>query len=222
VTGRPVVEYSAPEGNQPEWVTRWLEAHGFVAYYFTGDTGMGPTLGYRDGHRAGQSIWAFPIVHMDRAASFEEMEAESIPLPAVEQWLDSLTEFVVSHRQVRLAYFHPPGILPYRRVVNAWLEETAQLREQGRFRWYTMAQIASFLNSRETVNWKLSERNGLASLEAADSATLAHQTWRIPAEKYAKPVVVRGSAEILPDSGGWIVVAGEGSQLEVEARVSRK
>ena len=45
VTGKPVVEYSAPNGNQPPWVTHWLEAHGFVAYYFTGDTGMGPTAG---------------------------------------------------------------------------------------------------------------------------------------------------------------------------------
>jgi len=220
VTGRPVVEYSAPSGNQPEWVTHWLEAHGFVAYYFTGDTGMGPTVGYRDSHRAGQDIWAFPIVHLDRAASFEEMARESVPLPVVEQWLDLLTSFVVAHRQVRLAYFHPPGILPYRRVVNDWLKRTGKLRSQGQFRWYTMAQIAKFLNSRRKVNWRWTERDGLARLEASDPTSLSHFAWKIPAERYGEPGLTRGSAEIVKASDGWIVVAGEGNQLEVQAKVT--
>ena len=76
VSGKPVGEYSAPNGNQPPWVTHWLEAHGFVAYYFTGDTGMGPTQGYRNGEREARNVWAFPILHLDRAAGFEEMSTE--------------------------------------------------------------------------------------------------------------------------------------------------
>jgi hypothetical protein len=59
LTGKPVKEYSAPNGNQPPWVTHWLEAHGFVAYYFTGDTGMGPTEGYRNGEREAQKRLGF-------------------------------------------------------------------------------------------------------------------------------------------------------------------
>lgn len=222
VTGKPVVEYSAPNGNQPEWVTHWLEAHGFLAYYFTGDTGMGPTEGYRAGHRAGRDIWAFPILHMDRAASFEEMEAQSIPLPAIQKWLDSVTDFVVSHRQVRLAYFHPPGILPYRRVVEAWLAKTAQLHSQGSFRWYTMAQIANFLNSRKKVKWKFTEHDGTASLEAGAETTLAHMAWKFPADRYGRPEIVHGSAQVLPASDGWIIVAGEGNELKVESKVSKQ
>ncbi len=220
VTGKPVVEYSAPAGDQPEWVTRWLEAHGFIAYYFTGDSGMGPTQGYRDGHRDGESIWAFPIVHLDRVASFEEMEGQKVPSRVVESWLDALTDFVVRHRQVRLAYFHPPGILPYHKIVDAWFEKTAQLRAQGRFRWYTMAQMASFLNSRKAVTWKLTEQHGFASLKASAPVTLAHDAWRFPVEKYGKPVITQGSGEIAQGSGAWIVVAGEGNQLEAEARIS--
>ena len=61
VTGKPVVEYSAPNGDQPVWVTHWLDEHGFLAYYFTGDTGMAPTQDYRGGRRTGKNIWAFPI-----------------------------------------------------------------------------------------------------------------------------------------------------------------
>ncbi len=43
IAGAPPREYSAPVGNQPQWVTRWLESRGFVGYYLTGNVGMGPT-----------------------------------------------------------------------------------------------------------------------------------------------------------------------------------
>jgi len=121
---------------------------------------------------------------------------------------------------VRLAYFHPPGILPYRQIVRNWLEKTAQLQAQGRFRWYTMPQVANFLNSRKKVMWKLTERDGLASLEAADSGSLAHQAWRFPVNRFGQPTVVRGSATVAQYDGGWLVVAGDGNQLEVRAKVS--
>ena len=107
VTGKPVREYSAPVGNHPQWVTEWLARHGVVAYYFTGDTGMGPTLGYRHAVRAGTAIWAFPILHLNRAATFEEMPKYGYTDDTVGQWLDEATDFVANHRQVRLIYFHP-------------------------------------------------------------------------------------------------------------------
>ncbi len=222
VGGRPVVEYSAPNGDQPEWVTQWLESHGFVAYYFTGDAGMGPTQGYRGGRRAGQNIWAFPITQLDRAASFEEFSGEDISFDVIQQWLEAMIDFVVNRREVRLVYFHPPGILPYREVVQNWLEKTAQLKAQGSFRWYTMAQVANFLNSRKRVTWKFTERDGLVSLKAVDSQSLAHQTWSLPGNKFGKPVVIRGTATVAQDGDAWLVDAGEGTQLEVQARTSGK
>ena len=120
-----LVEYFAPDGNQPVWVTQWLESHGFVAYYFTGDTGMGPTQGYRGGTREGRNIWAFPMLHLDRAAGFEEMTAEGYSDPEVGRWLDAITEFAADHQAARLIYFHPPGILAYQRIVEKWLRQTA-------------------------------------------------------------------------------------------------
>lgn len=219
VTGKPVLEYSAPSGNQPQWVTSWLEEHHFVGYYFTGDTGMGPTRGYREGRPAGQTIWAFPISHLDRAASFEELTTEGYSNDTAKQWLDEVTDFAVSHRQVRLIYFHPPGILPYEQVVRNWLAKTAQLRAQGVFRWYTMVEIGNFMNSRSQVKWKLVEHNQLASLEASHSQTLLHQTWWLPARKFARPVVVQGSAKILGSDNGWLIVAGEGKYLKLGAHL---
>jgi hypothetical protein len=222
VTGNRVLEYSAPNGDQPEWVTHWLESHGFVAYYFTGDTGMGPTQGYRGGHREGKDIWAFPITQLDRAASFEELSGEDISFDVIHQWLDALAGFVVSRHEVRLVYFHPPGILPYRDIVESWLAKTAQLKSQGSFRWYTMTQIANFLNSRKRVVWKLTERSGVASLTATDSQTLAHMTWSLPANGFDKPVVIRGVATVARVGDEWLVDSGEGTRLEVQARKIEK
>jgi hypothetical protein len=222
VTGKRVVEYAAPNGDQPEWVTHWLESRGFLAYYFTGDAGMGPTQGYRQGQREGQNIWAFPVTQLDRAASFEEFSGEDISFGVIQQWLEALTGFVVDRQEVRLIYFHPPGILPYQEVVHNWLEKTAQLKAQGSFRWYTMAQVANFLNSRKRVEWTLTEHDGVASLKATNSQSLAHQTWSLPADTFARPVVVRGTVTVLRNGDAWLVDAGEANQLEVQARISRK
>jgi hypothetical protein len=222
VTGKRVVEYAAPNGDQPQWVTHWLESRGFVAYYFTGDAGMGPTQGYRAGQREGQNIWAFPVTQLDRAASFEEFNGEDISFDAIQQWLEALTGFVVDRREVRLLYFHPPGILPYHEIVQKWLKVTAQLKAQGSFRWYTMTQVANFLNSRKHVEWAFTERDGIASLKATDSKTLAHQTWSLSADRFGRPVVIRGTATVLQAGDAWMVDAGEGNQLEVQARISRK
>ena len=222
VTGKRVIEYAAPNGDQPEWVTHWLESRGFVAYYFTGDAGMGPTRGYRRGQREGQDIWAFPVTQLDRAASFEEFSGEDISFAVIQQWLEALTDFVVDRREVRLIYFHPPGILPYHEIVDNWLEKTAHLKAQGSFRWYTMAQVANFLNSRKHMNWTLTERDGIASLKANNSQSLAHQTWSLPSDTFGRPIVIRGTVTVSQDGDAWLVDAGEGNQLEVQARISRK
>jgi hypothetical protein len=218
VTGKPVLEYSAPNGDQPVWVTHWLDDHDFIAYYFTGDTGMAPTHDYRGGKRGGRSIWAFPIAQMDRAASFEELTSEDVSFDVIQKWLEALTDFVVGHEQVRLAYFHPPGILAFHSEVDNWMDITARLKAEGRFRWYTMTQMATFLNSRQKVRWKLTEQDGVASLNAADPKTLAHQTWRFPTDKFSEPTIVRGTATVRQDGDGWLVVAGEGTRLDVRAR----
>lgn len=222
ITGKPVREYSAPVGNHPQWVTEWLARHGVVAYYFTGDTGMGPTLGYRHGLRAGTAIWAFPILHLDRAATFEEMPKYGYTDDTVEQWLDDATDFVANHRQVRLIYFHPPGIVRYHAVVDQWMEKTAQLKAAGAFRWYTMPQIADFLNTRKRVRWAIHEKGGSAIFEATGLLTLAHETWRLPRNSYSEPRVLSGNAQVISGDTAWFVVGGEGKQLTFESRLLNK
>ena len=216
VTGKPVVEYSAPNGNQPPWVTHWLESHGFIAYYFTGDTGMGPTQGYRNGEREAQNVWAFPILHLDRAAGFEEMSTEGYSDPEIESWLMAITDFAAEQRSVRLIYFHPPGILQYHALVDRWLEKTGRLKADGRFRWYTMTELANFLNSRKQVKWKVSNKGGLVTVEATHPQTLDHETWRLPVSRFAEPKIVQGAAKVVRNEEAWMIIAGDGKDLRFE------
>ena len=216
VTGKPVAEYSAPNGNQPPWVTKWLESRGFVAYYFTGDTGMGPTQGYRNGEREGHSVWAFPILHLDRAAGFEEMSTEGYSNSEIERWLTAITDFATEHRSVRLVYFHPPGILQYHDLVDRWEEHTGRLKADGRFRWYTMTELANFLNSRKQLKWKVSDNGGLVTVEATHPQTLDHETWRLLASRFAEPKIVQGSAKVVRVGDAWMIIAGEGKDLRFE------
>lgn len=214
VTGKPVVEYSAPEGDQPPWVTHWLESHGFVAYYFTGNTGMGPTEGYRNGIREGQNVWAFPILHLDRAAAFEEMSTDGYSDAEVEHWLEAVADFAVDHRSVRLVYFHPSGILQYRGAVRNWLDLTARMQAAGRFRWYTMTALARFLNARKQVRWRVAENRGLVTVEAIGPQSLEHETWRMPASQFAEPKILQGSAQVVRDDNAWRIIAGDGRSLQ--------
>jgi hypothetical protein len=219
VTGKTVEEYSAPNGNQPPWVTHWLEAHGFVAYYFTGNTGMGPTEGYRDGEREARNVWAFPISHLDRAAGFEELSTEGYSDFEIARWLAAITDFTADHRAVRLVYFHPPGILQYHDLVDKWVEQTGQLKADGRFRWYTMTELAKFLNSRKQVRWRVSDDGGQITVEAIHPESLAHQTWRISASRFAQPRIVQGSAQVMRDNDAWMIIAGEGKSLRFETEM---
>jgi len=219
VTDKPVIEYSAPNGNQPPWVTKWLEAHGFIAYYFTGDTGMGPTQGYRDGQREGQNIWAFPILHLNQAAAFEEFNTEDYQSDEIGRWLQAVTTFTVSHRAVRLIYFHPPGILPYRPIVRQWMGMTSGLRSAGQFRWYTMSSLATFLNSRKQVDWKVSRHDGQLKIQASHPQSLEHQTWLLRKDKFGEPKIVEGRAQVVNAEDGWLVVAGDSKKIEIETRI---
>jgi len=222
ITGKPVVEYSAPDGNQPQWVTKWLEDHGFVAYYFTGDTGMAPTQGYRDGQREGQNIWAFPTLHLNQAAAFEEFMKDNYSQDEIEHWLEAVTTFTVHHRSVRLLYFHPPGILQYRPIIRQWMTLTRGLRSTGQFRWYTMTDLATFLNSRKQVDWKVSHRDGRVEIEAKHPTSLEHQTWFFPASRYTEPKIRGGTGTVTKKDDGWLVVAGSTKTLEFEAQTTGK
>ena len=217
-SGTPVTEYSAPDGNHPKWVTRWLEEHGVNAYYFTGNTGMGPTQGYRDGERSGENAWAFPILHFGKAAGFEEMSLLNYDPARVEQWLLDVTDFTAEERVARLVYFHPPGILAYKPVVQDWLAHTAELSARGSFRWYTMSGLAAFLNDRKKIAWQTTESGDAVRIQAEHASSLAQQTWILAKRAFEEPKVTSGTAEVRDGGNDWLVIAGQTKQIAFEAR----
>jgi hypothetical protein len=221
VTGHAIREYSAPVGTHPKWVTRWLEAHGFLAYYFTGDTGMAPTKVYRDGVRTDNTIWAFPICNLGKAASLEDMHFSGVPENDVAAWLRGMSEFVSRERVSRLVYAHPPGAAFYPEALRSWLEKTKELKQRGAFRWYTMTEMAQFLTSRQQVQWQMSRsKNSEMVIRASHATSLAHQTWFLPKNAYERPRILEGKAAVQEDAQRWMVVADNGTSLVFAARPS--
>jgi hypothetical protein len=217
VVGRPIREYSAPVGNQPQWVTLWLQAHGIHAYYFTGNAGMPPTQTYRDGRKADEDGWSFPISHLGRVASFEEISRDKIPDTEVLQWLKDLSDFCVQYRTARVFYSHPPGVIAYLGLMQKWMEKTAALAKENNFRWYTMSQLGDFLDRRKELSWQLVEWDkGGQVLIAEAPHDLAQMTWVAPAAIYGRPKVLTGHAIVQQKREDWLIVALAGTKLKVK------
>jgi hypothetical protein len=214
VSGTPMLEYSAPVGNQPEWVTSWLEDQGFLAYYFTGNTGMGPTRSYRDGRLTHKRIWSFPILAYKDVAAFEEMHENKLTPEEVTKWLVGVADFTVRHRVARLIYFHPPGMMFYPRAMRAWLSHTAGMkRGKSPFQWYTMTDLTQFLNAREKVTWKTDRESDTRIFTATHPVNLSRQTWILSRAAYGRPVIMHGNAEVTADRKSWFVVAKSGKKI---------
>ncbi len=217
VSGTRITEYSAPVGNHPAWVTRWLERNGIVAYYFTGDAGLGPTRVYRGTERDGPDIWAFPVLHMGKEASLEEMGFDDVPIGAVREWLLAVTDFATRQHTARLVYAHPYGAERFFPTLRTWLDDASARQADGRFRWYTMTELAGFLNQRDRVRWSLLRSStGKATMHASHPKTLAHQTWVFPQQDYGDARVVEGQAMVRVEDGMIFIAAGDTPQLTVE------
>ncbi len=223
VSGTRMTEYSAPIGNHPEWVTRWLERHGFIAYYFSGDAGMGPTQVYRDAQRDGPQIWAFPILHMGKEASLEEMGFDNIPAATARDWLIAATDFAAREHVARLVYSHPVGAERFIGALQSWLDRADDLQRQGMFRWYTMSGLAEFLNRRKSVHWTVVKRDSTTlALHASDPKTLVDEAWVFPQEHYRDVRVTEGVATVRSEDGMIFVTAGNCRQLTIEVTHSRE
>ncbi len=217
LTGKAVLEYSAPLGNQPKWISQWLEKKHINSYYFAGDTGMGPTQVYRDTTRDGESMWAFPILHLGPYASLEEMGFANVRPETVEKWLSDVSDFVAQDRSARLLYTHPMGATKYIGALRDFLGHTDQLASEHRFRWYTMSQLADFLNARKKVDWSLLNKGSDSILlKASSPETLDHQTWIFSKAQYDKPKVRHGKVQVSSDNQNWLLSAGDCNEVSVE------
>lgn len=217
--GHPVQSYSAPMGNQPIWATEWLHRNGFSAYYFTGDNGLGPTRSYYGGKRPATSLWAFPVSNFLKVATFEESDAaqESKTTDQFGAFLSDIASYAADHHVAKLFYFHPPAAERYADSLAQLMQQTSLLAKQGRFRWYTMEQLANFLNRREQATWRIANDVGHNRVLAVTSkASLKELSWIFPKGSTVNFKVTKGVAVVRKEAQDWIVTAGDCTALEVE------
>ncbi|MBR8222421.1 polysaccharide deacetylase family protein [Burkholderia ambifaria] len=214
VTGKPDVEWAAPEGNTPTWVVNWLEANGYSGYYFTGHTGNAQTRAYRNGSLLNPGVWAFPVMPFGKYATFEEFQEFAVPTTDVQNWYQSLMDFVVANRTSRLIYMHPLGASWYPTVVTTMLGYAASLAASGQFKWFTMDQLTQFDRRRLLVNWTATDTGTGWTFSATHPTSLQDMTWLLPKSTYQMPSVQSGSATVvITDPNNWLVIAGTGKSL---------
>lgn len=218
VIGRKLREYSSPAGNTPKWAVKWIENHGVVAYYTVGDGGASAVRPWRDGARITTNMWAVPVTPLGLYATFEEFDDFGISNAVSGQWLIDLQSFTVNLRTNRMFYNHPPGALGHLQALQPLLDRAARLKADGRFNWYTMAQVADFSQRRIATTWsKTTSTAGLASFTASHPSSLKDVTWLLPRSRYDAPKVVSGDATIKSDVLSWAVTASSGTELRFTA-----
>ena len=214
VTAKDSREYSSPMGNQPPWVTRWLEWHGVTSYYLAGNVGMGPTRAWMNAERM-STMWAFPVMTLGPVATAEDAFFQRVPSSTYAQWLLEVARFVERDQVLRLVYFHPPGAVLYANAVSGFVAAIKSCREARTCQWMTMTQATEFLNRREQVSWQLVDKADGLQLVAKDERDLDRMAWYAPKARFARPVVLEGKAEIDGFGSEWRITALPGKQLKV-------
>ena len=212
IVGRRLSSYSAPMGNHPDWVTDWLRKHEFRAYYTAGDCGLGPTRAYRNGQRpAAPGPWAFPISNFYRIATLDELPEQGAPESMMTTFIRDLMDHVSERGIVRLFYFHPASAPDYPASMSVLQQGAAALQKSGRFRWYTMKDMADFLDRRQSVQWQLEmpQDSDMAGLHARSTQSLQGMTWLFPRGNGQSLHLIEGRAEIIEDPGQWRVNADD-------------
>jgi len=85
-----------------------------------------------------------------------------------------------------------------------------------------MTELANFLNSRKQVKWKVTDNGGLITVYATHPQSLDHETWKVPASRFAQPKIVEGSARVVRANDSWMIIAGAGRDLRFEMETLTK
>jgi hypothetical protein len=210
-------EYSAPQGNQPLWAHKWLEDHGVIASYLTGNVGMGPTRLWMGEKRIG-NMWTFPVLTLGSVATAEDAFFQQVPQSTFENWLQEVARYVQEVRTVRLVYFHPPGAVLYPEAVTRFIDRMGVCRRANQCDWMTMTQAAEFMNQREQTQWDFQRITLGWQLSATHPHDLKDLTWRIPKQRFNQPELVRGEATVEEYPNEWLVIARSGKFLQLNLK----
>lgn len=152
LTGRKIVEYSAPNGTHPQpMMTQILDELGVSAYYYTGDSGGAPNRTFFHGRMLSDRLIAFPVMPLVDKASPAEFDANGYSEAAVRQWLQRTLAYTVDNRTVRLLYAHPYDLFKtsqrrdYRPAFVSFLDAMEQAQSKGHLNVQPMSYFAEFM-----------------------------------------------------------------------------
>jgi hypothetical protein len=217
VLNQKVLEYVPSEGNQPTWATRYLEKENFLAYYALSNTGTGPTRNFRNGIFDNPTLWSFSPLPLGINSAIRDFGSNKVPVADVSAWMIACTQFVALNHTARLMYFHPSDLYffpQYLDALKAWLLEAKTLSTAGVFRWYSMVDLAQFLNSRRNVLWVVDSTGDHQIIKATHPESLEDQTWLIRKDACKKPEIIVGNGLIRENEQYWIVSSEESKKFE--------
>jgi hypothetical protein len=184
----PVVEYAAPNGTHPQPVTtEVLEELGFLAYYYTGDTGSAPNRTFFNGQKISDKIIAFPILTFGKAASFYEMQRYSFSEDDVKKWLLKTTDYAIDNRTVRLIYSHPYDIPEYPNAIKSFLDYANQKQQEGNLQIDTMTSFAGFLLKFLQTDYQFKNQEKKMIVSVRNPEGLKGITVALPKKEHKKP-----------------------------------
>jgi hypothetical protein len=194
LTGRKIVEYSAPNGVHPQpLMTEILAELGIAAYYYTGDSGAAPNRTFFDGRMLSDRQIAFPVMPLIDKASLEEFDANGYDEAVVRQWLQRTVAYAIRNKVVRLLYSHPYDLFEtaqrrdYRPAFISFLDLMEQAQANGHLNVQSMSYFADFmLQMLETKYSFTIQPNGL-DVSVRKPVGLQGLTLAFPQDKFRPP-----------------------------------
>ena len=212
VTGKKVVEYSAPGGNHPFWINQRLEESGVKAYYYAGDTGSSPTHPRLDEEYAGQKMWAFPITPCREFASLEEMERGLVPQKEVKGWMEDLIDFAAQERVIRMIYTHPSDTRYCLKAIRAFEQKALSEQNNGRIKVAPMSEFADFLNRHAKTSFQIrKEENNNYAIELENAEGLKDITVAVYVGEDDKNIILGENVDITKEEG-WLYITVTSNQ----------
>jgi hypothetical protein len=203
VTGKKVVEYSAPGGNHPFWVNSKLEEMGVNSYYYAGDSGSSPSHPRMYESFANQNMWAFPITPYQQYASLEEMERGHVPEEDVRQWVEDLIDFTGEEKVIRMVYTHPSDTRFCMEAIRALEEKALAEQNAGRIKVAPMSQFADFLNRYSKTKWEIKKAGSDYSIELENPEGLKDITVAVYMGEENNNIVSGGDVKTAEEDG-WL------------------
>lgn len=204
LTGRKIVEYSAPNGAHPQpLMTQVLAELGIAAYYYTGDSGAAPNRTFFNGRMLSDRLIAFPVMPLADKASLEEFDASGYDEAAVRQWLQRTVAYAIRNRAVRLLYSHPYDLFvtsqrrDYRPAFIAFLDLMEQAQAKGHLNVQPMSTFAEFMLQMLETEYSFTVRPNGLDVDVRKPAGLQGLTLAFARDKFRPP-----------QKGAWQVQSG--------------